>query len=186
MDNEVEFQPLPIDSPPAVDPYQKLQADQPDVFEAVQGLAWLGYLETDFEWCGHDFQMRTLRGDEELAAALVHKEFRETLGDAKAWVWAQLALAVVSIDGDPNYCPPLGPDKRDLARARFKWMSSRWHWVVAEYLWAKYAELLGEQQRAIEAVQDLSNRSLSPFTPSPDSLTDPGTSAEEAPEDPPT
>jgi hypothetical protein len=90
-----------------------------DVVEDVEGLLWLGYLEDTVEFCGHEFVIRTLRLEEEILAGLVTKEYVETLAQAKAWIAAQVGLALVSVDGDENFCPPAGPGSKDYARARF-------------------------------------------------------------------
>lgn len=151
----------------------------PEVQEAVDGLAWLGHLEESFEFAGHTFTLRTLTGEEELLAAQVAQEYRNSLGEPKAWIWAQVALALQAVDDDPDFCPPLGPDRSAFARARFKWVTSRWHWPVAEELMAHYNQLLARALAAIEAAQDLSSRNLRDFWPSVDSLTEQGTSSDE-------
>lgn len=142
-----------------------------DVLEDVEGLMWLGYLEDSFEFAGHDFVLRTLRGEEELLAALVTREYVETLGQAKAWVWAQIALALIVVDGDEDFCPPAGPNTKDNARARFQYVTRRWYWPLAAYLYDHYSSLLERQAVALQALQDLSTRSRTSFMASPDSST---------------
>lgn len=161
---------------PQSDPMDDLS---PELQEAVEGLAWLGHLEDTFEFAGHTFTLRTLTGEEELLASVVAKEYRETLGEPKAWVWAQLALALQVVDEDPDFCPPLGPDKKEFARARFRWVTSRWHWPVAEQLMIFYNRLMARALAAIETAQDLSARSLRDSWPSADFLTEQGTSDSE-------
>lgn len=145
----------------------------------INSLMWLGYLEDSFEFCGHSFTLATLRGDDELNSGLVVKEYAETFSQARAYAWAKIALALVAVDGDANFCPPIGPDKREFARTRFKWVTERWYWPVAEFLYSRYTALELRQIEAIEAVQGLSTGSPPPSTPSPDSLNDKGDSPEE-------
>jgi hypothetical protein len=146
-----------------------------DVQKAVEGLAWLGYLEETFKFAGHRFTIRTLKGEEDLMVGLLCEEFKEgNLARAKAWAWANVALAVVAVDGDRNFCPPIGPDPEDHARAKFRYMTSEWYWPLGEYIFEKYGVLVQRQRKAIRAVQDLSERSLHPSTPSRDSLNEPG------------
>lgn len=145
---------------------------QPQVVEDVEGLIWLGHLEDEFEFCGHEFVIRTLKAEEELQAALLVKEWGDTIGQAKAWAWANIALALVSVDGDVDFCPPVGPDKSGYARARFKWVISRWYWPLGNYIFARFASLVQRQADAVNAVADLSSRSLHTSTPSVDSLID--------------
>lgn len=159
--------------------------DFPDqVREDVEGLAWLGYLEDAFDFCGHHFVLRTLKGEEELLASIVCKEFVETLGQARAWVWALIAMALVSVDGDENFCPPIGPNKRDYARARFQYVTGRWYWPLASYLNGRYAGLIERQTEAIRSFEDLSQGSLPTFTPFVGSSTDTGDSEVPTPTQP--
>lgn len=148
----------------------------PEVREDVEGLIWLGYLEDEFELLGHSFVIRTLRGDEELLASLVSKEWIDTLGQNRAWAWSQLALALVSVDYDENFCPAAGPDKRAYARARFNYVTSNWYWPVADKLFEKYRQLQERQLEAIQRVEDLSTGSLPISQPFAGSLTDKGDS----------
>lgn len=134
------------------DPYARFP-DQ--IRHDVEGLTWLGYLEDSFEFCGHHFVLRTLRGDEELGAALVCKEHTETLGQAKAWAWANIALALLSVDYDEAFCPPVGPDKDAFAQARFRYVTSRWYWPVGRHLFARYSALYKRMEDAIEAMANL-------------------------------
>jgi hypothetical protein len=120
-----------------------------EVREDVEGLAWLGYLEDSFDLFGHSFVVRTLKGDEELLAGLLTKDYESTMTQGKAFAWANVALSLVSVDGDEDFCPEIGPDRQANARARFN---------------------------AARAVRDLSTRSQQIFSPSPDSSTDPGDS----------
>lgn len=154
----------------------------PEVREDVEGLLWLGYLEDEFDFCGHSFVIRTLRGDEELLATLVCKEWVESLGQTRAWVWAQIALALIAVDGDDAFCPPTGPDKRAYARARFQY-TQRWYWPVAEHIFAKYVELQKRQSEAFKRVEDLSQGNLPMFSPSVGSSTEAGDSEEKPMED---
>jgi len=140
----------------------------PDIREEVEGLALLGHLEEEVEYCGHRFVVRTLKAEEELIAAQIAKDYQDTLGQVKAQAWAHLALALVSVDDDEEFCEPIGPNKSDHGKARFRWITSRWYWPVGEYLWASYLRLLERQQRAISEVQDLSQGNRKTSTPSPD------------------
>lgn len=159
-----------------VNPFDTFPAE---VVQDVEGLIWLGHLEDEFEFCGHEFVLRTLKAEEELQAALLVKEYGDTIGQAKAWAWANIALALTSIDGDQDFCPSLGPDKSGYARARFKWITSRWYWPVGNYIFARYASLVQRQADAVNAVADLSSRNLHTSTPSVDSLIDKGVSLED-------
>lgn len=146
------------------------------VREDVDGLIWLGYLEDSFDFCGHDFVIRTLRGDEELNAGLVCKEYTDQIGQDRAYVWATISLALVSVDGDENFCPPTTRDKKDYARARFNYCTSKWFWELGLAIFRHYSNLQVRQADAMKAVEDLSSGSRGISSPSPDSLIDRATS----------
>lgn len=147
------------------------------VQEDVHGLIHLGYLEETIEWCGHSFTLHTLNGEEELAVGLLCKEYAETLAQAKAWAWANVSQSLAAVDGDPDFCPPIGPDPMIHAKARFRYLL-KWFWPTIEELYRHYALLVERQVAAIRAVRDLSNRSLENFSPFPDSSTEQGGSDE--------
>lgn len=153
----------------------------PGTRQDIDGLIWLGYLEDSFSFCGHDFVIRILRGDEELLAGLVMKDYTETLGQAKAHVWATIALALVAVDGAEDFCPQATPNKKDYARARFQWATGNWYWPIARVLYDKYTELLVRQQEALDALEDFCSGSLPTFTPFASSSIDKGSS--EAPQE---
>lgn len=150
----------------------------PEVQKDVEGLMWLGYLEDSFSFCGHRITLRTLKGEDDLIAGLLAKHYEGTLAQAKAWAWANVTMAVVSIDGEPNFCPAIGPDPEDHARGKFAYLIGAWYWPTCEYVYEKLGLLVRRQRDAIAAVQDLSDRSLRPSTPSRDFLTGPGDSSE--------
>lgn len=131
----------------------------PRVREDVDGLIWLGHLEDEFDFCGHHFVLHTLKGDDELNAGLVAKEYTETFSQARAWAWAKISLALQAVDGDYDFCPAIGPDKRSFARARFAYCTSNWYWPLAEYIFGRYAELEARQLAALRAIESLSQGS---------------------------
>lgn len=127
----------------------------PQIVEALDGLTWLGYLEDQFELFAHTFVIRTLRGDEELLAAQLCTEWANTLGQAKAWIWSQLALCLISVDGNTNWCPPIGPDPKTHARDKFNYLTQHWFWATAEYIYGRYTDLLIRQEEAFKALESL-------------------------------
>lgn len=117
---------------------------------------WLGHLEEEVKWAGHTFILRTLKGAEELEAALVAKEYLDTFGQTKATAWAHVAAALMAVDDDDSFCPPIGPDSKQHLRAKFNYVTDNWYWPVGEYLFNKYVDLVKRQTEAIEAVENLS------------------------------
>jgi hypothetical protein len=141
-----------------------------EVNEDVDGLIWLGYLEDVVDYCGHEFVIRTLRSEEQLLASLVTKEYTDTLGQAKAWVAAHVGLALVSIDGDEDFCPKASFSKKDFARARFQYVTGKWFEPTINRLYNAYSDLLERQAAVLEEMENLSQESRISFTASPDSL----------------
>lgn len=139
--------------------------------EDVEGLTLLGYLESTVDFCGHTFVLRTLYGDEELNAGLVSKEYAGTLMESKAFAWAHVGLALVSVDYDTDFCPAIGPDKKAFARARFTYCTSRWFWPLGAHLFREYQALIKRRDDAIEAMREKSAADRTISSPSPDSST---------------
>lgn len=153
------------------------------VRENVEGLMYLGYLEDDFEFCGHHFVIRTIHGDEELLAGLLTKEFVQTMAAERAWVWALVSMCLAAVDGDTEFCPRITKSDRDYARQRFSYCTKKWYWPLAVHIHDKYAELLAEQKEAFEAMEDLSRENRITSTPSAEFSNDKGDSEEQPQED---
>ena len=164
---------------PQLNPPEGLDQFDERIREEVEGLIWLGHLEDSFEFCGHRFVIRTLKADEELAASLVAKDYEDTpIGQSKAWSAANVALALVSIDGDENFCPPTGPDPQAYAQARFNWITQKWYPPVIAFIFARYMELVARQLETIEVIKNLSQRGQQVSSSNADSLKEQGLSEE--------
>lgn len=133
----------------------------PEVSQAIDGLLWLGHLEREVSYGGHTFLLRTMKGAEELETSLIAKDYLNSLGQVKANAWATIAGALVAVDGSEDFCIPLGPDKRQHLRAKFDYISKNWYWPIAVKLFDEYTVLLEKQEKALEAAEDLSQRTLS-------------------------
>lgn len=133
----------------------------PEIVQAIDGLLWLGYLEQEVTYGGHTFVLRTMKGAEELEAALIAKDYLDSLGASKANAWAQVAGALISVDGREDFCIPLGPDKKQYTRDKFNYITQNWYWPIGLKLFDEYTKLIEKQAQALEAVEDLSRRTLS-------------------------
>jgi hypothetical protein len=151
-----------------------------EVVADVDGLLWLGFLEESFDFCGHDFVIRTLRLEEEMLAGLVTQDYKDSVSQAKAWVAAQVGMALVSVDDDEAFCPQSGPSKKDFARARFKYVTSKWYEPTINYIYVKYLELVERQEAVLREMENLSQEDRTTFTASPDSSTQKADSTPEA------
>ena len=129
----------------------------PEIRRDVEGLEHLGYLEDNFSYAGHNFTISTLHPEEELAAASVIQRYRGSLKEPDAWIVAQVAMALKSVDHRHDFCPPIGPDVHEFAEARFGYVSRKWFFPLIEYIyWQRYIPL---QQRAIAAMEALQSKS---------------------------
>lgn len=173
----MEFAPLPIGDQPPADMFDSLSEES---LTRMEKLARLGYLERSFDFCGYNFAIRTLYPIEEAAAALAVQEFRNTLREPEVWGNVQVGLALMAVDHDPDFCPPVSLKVRpqDFARARFNWVSQNLMQPVLDYIYAEYLDLLEERNTVIREAQDLSERSLQAFWPGAGSSTEQATSDE--------
>jgi len=142
-----------------------------EVTEDVDGLLWLGYLEDVVEFCGHEFVIRTLRLEEDMLAGLLTKEYKDSMSEAKAFITAQIAMSLVSVDHDEDFCPAIGPNTKDHARARFNYNAKNWYEPTVAFLYSKYADLVERQASALREADFLSKEGLGSFTALPDYLT---------------
>lgn len=147
------------------DPEEVSQSVQQD----TRDLITLGHLEEKVEWCGHTFVIQTLRMSDELQIANVTREYIETIRQVEALGTATVALSLVSVDGDPRFCEPLGPSDRAFAQARFDYVS-KWSRPLISKLYSECLKLGERQIESIKALEDLSSGSRRNFWPSPDSL----------------
>lgn len=109
-------------------------------------------------------------------AAKLTEEY-QNVGQPKAFSWAHVALSIVSLDGDTEFCPPLGPDGLTNAKAKFRYVT-RWFPPVGEFIFARYAALVEKQSRALEEMENLSQRSLHSYERLVDSSNEPENSEE--------
>lgn len=169
----------PVD-PEQVNPFDEFP---PEIRKDVDGLIHLGSLQSQFEFCGHNFTIRTLRAAEEIAAGQAVQEYRGGLKEAEAYAAAQAGLALVFVDGDDSFCPQAGPDQQAFATARFNYITTKWYWPTIEFVYKKLLALNARQILAFQEIQNLSSRSPTTSTPLSDSLiqpefSPPGTSTE--------
>lgn len=159
-----------------VDPYA-LFSEQMRI--PVRGLAFVGFLQKDIEFCGHVFTLKTLRPSEKAAAALAVQPWRDTIAEPEQWGNAQVAMALVSVDGEPDFCPPASRNINEYAKARLNFVThpdNGWHSPTLAFLYDEFLTLEKESLAAVEELRNLSERNPAPSQPLPDSLTEPGIS----------
>lgn len=121
--------------------------------ESFKGLLYLGALTDRYSWLGHEFVIRTLGPDEQLAIALVVKDYVGTQGETMAYTAATAAMACISVDGQ-ELPAPIGEDQRlaDWAHARFSYVTKNWYGYTIAKCFEKYLELEGTASAVIEAM----------------------------------
>lgn len=125
--------------------------------EDFKGLMYLGALTHTFEWLGHKFVIRTLTVDEYLAVALIVKDWAGTIGEARAYSTAVVALATESVDGEALPTPvQTSTNGYAWAYQRFDYVKARWfNWTI-DLVYEQYLILEG---RARAVFEDMGKRS---------------------------
>lgn len=160
----------------------------PRIRDHVQGLMFLGQVQRDYVFCEHTFTLRTLRPAERAAIAVAIKPWRETIAEPEVWANAQVAVALVAVDGYTDFCPQAGPDLESYVKARLKYLTNAetgWYGSTISWLYDRFLELEAESVLALEELQNLSTRNPAPSLPLPDSSETQGTSDDETPTDSP-
>jgi hypothetical protein len=153
------------------------------VRKAVEGLVYLGQLTDEVDFCGHTFGIRTLRPQHKYAIAQVLQPYRNTVAEVDIFQNLHVATALTHVDGKQDFCPAIGPSIEDHVRGRLNYVTNSekgWYGPTLEFLWGRYILLEATAANAIAELNSLSQgsqpTSLSPWL---DSLTGPGTSAEQ-------
>jgi len=120
--------------------------------EAFQGLNYLGSLTKSFSWLGHEFVIRTLGVDEQLAVAQVTDKYKGT-GEHLAYATAVVAMAVVTVDGE-ELPTPIGEDQMlaEWAHRRFAYVKANWFQPTINHVWQEYLQLEDKVAQVIEAM----------------------------------
>jgi hypothetical protein len=145
--------------------------------DAFTGLAYLGALISSFEWGGHEFRIRTLTLDENLAAALIVRDWENSIGHQLAHSVCMAALCITSVDGQPMMPVPLG-DKDDgtvpsayaHALDRFNWVRTHWYPWTTDEVFRHLLELEDQVRQVLDAME----KARAPLGPTRGSSTRPG------------
>lgn len=147
--------------------------------DAFHGLAYIGALTGSFEWLGHKFVIHTLTQDEELAAALIVKDFEDTLGQARAYATALAALCVDSVDGEGMPTPVGTGPSYGWAYQRFNYAKARWYRYTIDKIYEKYLELEDLNRGVLEELGKASGSGVMDPNPTPGLKDSSGTSTVE-------
>jgi hypothetical protein len=97
--------------------------------------------------------IRTLTQDELLTVPLLIKEWRDTIGEAKAYTTAVVSLAVISVDDEMLPMPVIDSDNGYAwAYQRFNYVKSRWFQFTIDTVYDRYLTLEAEAQKVVDAM----------------------------------
>lgn len=133
--------------------------------QPVEGLAYLGQLTEDVEFCGHHFGLRTLLPQDTLAIGQAVQPYRNTMVQVDAFQAAHVGMALTSVDHDEGFCPSIGPDIDVFARGRLNWVVKNLYPPTVEFLWNRLQLLETTAALAIKELDRLSKGSQPPTLP---------------------
>ncbi|MFE0490209.1 hypothetical protein [Streptomyces griseoaurantiacus] len=123
--------------------------------EPLQGLLYIGALTDRFSWLGHEFVIRTLGVDEQLAVGQVIKPYEETgaAGAQLAYATAIAAMSVVSVDGE-ELPSPIGEDQKlaEWAHKRFAYVKANWFSYTIQEVFQRYMLLEDVAAKTVDAM----------------------------------
>lgn len=121
--------------------------------EPFTGLLYIGALTDRFSWLGHEFVIRTLGPDEQLAISLVIKPYVGTQGEQLAYTTAIAAMATVSVDGE-ELPTPIGEDAQlaEWAQRRFAYVRANWFGYTIAKVFERYLALEDTVAQVVEAM----------------------------------
>jgi hypothetical protein len=130
----------------------ELPSFDPRYSEAFQGLAYLGSLTESFSWLGHEFVIRTLGVDEQLAVAQVTAKYKDG-GEQLAYVTAVVAMAIVTVDGE-ELPTPYGEDQQlaEWAHRRFAYVKANWYQPTINEVFQRYLKLEDTVAQVVDAM----------------------------------
>lgn len=133
--------------------------------EDFNGLMFLGALTKTFSWVGHKFRIRTLTSGEYLVAGQLMVPYQGTIGEARAYVTALVALCIMEVDGQPLPTPvQTHADEIAWAHQRFTYVKGHWFSPVIDIV---YNEFLVLEARAKAVLDEMGKASgwSGPSTP---------------------
>lgn len=148
--------------------------------QPVEGLMYLGQLSETIEFCGHTFGLRTLLPQDKFAISSVIQPYRNTIMEVDVYQAAHVAAGLTAVDGDENFCPPIGADINAFLQGRLNYIAKRLYPPTIEFLWTRQQLLEATAAQAIKEMDRLL-RGSQPITLPPwlDSLTEQGSSPDE-------
>jgi hypothetical protein len=159
-----------------------------EIHQAVTGMIYLGAYSKQIEFVGHRFTMETIRPHMKFAMAIAMEPYRNTLQEPQAWGGMHVAMALTSVDGKKDFCPPVGDNEVEFVKARLNWLTNKTGWwqPTIDYLFGEYLAMEAVVVQAITELHSLAKAGKAIYLPSPGFSTAPASSTvETVSEDPP-
>lgn len=115
--------------------------------EPFEGLVYLGHLESEVDFAGHRFVVRTLKTGEKLEALQICRPYEDSISFARAYRAAIAAAGLVSVDGMPIIVPHKGIS---LVRQKYDYITQNWYDIVIEQLYLEIDRLEGQVVKIME------------------------------------
>jgi len=152
--SEEEYPPFADDGSPAHIQEQPVQ-EMPKSFDEkhkldFEGLLYIGYLTHEFVWMGHRFKIRTITTNEYLEVALLHKRFKDSIGDVRAYTAAVVSACIETVDGKTL---PLPLDRRSVESSveyAFRYIIDHWYPWVIDAVYEQFRSLEGRVESVME------------------------------------
>lgn len=135
----------------------------------VSGLMHLGYLSETVTFCGHTFTLETIRPYVKYSIAQALEPYRNTLQEPEVYAALHVGMALTSVDGDINFCPPAGSNLREFVDARLRWITQETGWFqpTINFLYGYYLSMENKVAEALLELQNLAEGSRDTSLPSP-------------------
>ena len=153
----------------------------PEIQHAVTGMVYLGGHSDKVRFCGHTFGLETIRPHMKFALAQAMEPYRNTLMEPQVWAAMHVGMSLTSIDGRSDFCPPIGDDPVEFARARLEYITgpTGWWQPTIDYLFGKYVEMENVVTQAVAELHSLSLAGKATSSPSPGFSNEPELSTDE-------
>lgn len=141
----------------------------PEIRLPVAGLMHLGYLTETVDFCGHTFVLETLRPYIKYAIAQALEPYRNTMQEPEVYAALHVGMALSSVDGVSDFCPPTGSNLREFVDARLRWITQETGWFqpTINFLYAHYLNMENKSSAALLELQNLSEGSRVTSPPLP-------------------
>ena len=120
--------------------------------EEFEGLLYLGKLNHRFSWAGHRFVIRTLTSGDITEIGLLHKPYRDTVGETKAYQALVVAACIETVDGKALPLPITNQAEDTMLVNRFEYVLRVWFPPTLDAVYEQYLILETKVEEALKAM----------------------------------